>query len=171
MNWEAISGVAEIVGAIVVVVLLIYVAAQIKQNTLAIRYQTSQDLVKANSESAYMLSTNPELAEIFRRGIYNRNTLTPTERLQFNTYCYGYYNQIDFIFEQYSNGQVSERTWRKIEKELPVWVSFPGGREWWSEDKQRFSPEFIAFLDRKVAEFDAPSVLPTIPKESNESAT
>ena len=171
MNWEAISGVAEIVGAIVVVVSLIYVAVQIKQNTQAIRYQTSQDLVKANSESAYLLSTNPELADIFQRGIFDRDALSPAEQLQFNAYIYGYYNQVDFIFEQFSKGHVLESTWRKIEKELPVWISLPGVQTWWSEDKQRFSPEFARFMDRRIREFDAPAVVPTIGKGSDGNAT
>ena len=38
MNWEAISGVGEIIGALAVVVSLLYVAGQIRHNT-----KTSQD--------------------------------------------------------------------------------------------------------------------------------
>ena len=37
MNWEAIGTIAEVVGAIAVVLSLIYVATQIKQNTEASR--------------------------------------------------------------------------------------------------------------------------------------
>ena len=40
MNWEGVSTIAEVVGAIAVVLTLIYVAIQIKQNTAASRAQS-----------------------------------------------------------------------------------------------------------------------------------
>jgi len=40
MNWEAIGTVAEVVGAVAIVLSLIYVATQIKQNTAASRAQS-----------------------------------------------------------------------------------------------------------------------------------
>ena len=44
MNWEAISAVSEIVGAVAVVISLIYVAAQIRQNTKMMRTAAKQNL-------------------------------------------------------------------------------------------------------------------------------
>jgi len=171
MNWEAISGIAEITGAFVVVISLIYVAIQIQQNTKAIRHQTTQDLIKTNSESAYILATDEGLADIFQRGCFDRASLTESEQLRFNTYVYGYYNQIDYLYDQYVAGWVAEKTWQKIERELPIWLSLPGVREWWDQDKTRFSDEFVRFLDEKLVNFDNPKYVPTIGKPSDEHAT
>jgi hypothetical protein len=41
MNWEAVGAVGEILGAIAVLVTLIYLATQIKQHTLATRAVTN----------------------------------------------------------------------------------------------------------------------------------
>lgn len=40
MNWEAISAISEVVGAVAVVVSLIYLALQIRQNTKVVRGTT-----------------------------------------------------------------------------------------------------------------------------------
>ena len=41
MNWEAISGIAATIGAFGVIVSLIYVGLQIRQNTIATRARTA----------------------------------------------------------------------------------------------------------------------------------
>ncbi|MFP6780387.1 MAG: hypothetical protein VCB59_01710 [Gammaproteobacteria bacterium] len=45
MSWEAISGIAETVGAFGVIVSLIYVGVQIRQNTIASRVSNYQQWV------------------------------------------------------------------------------------------------------------------------------
>lgn len=48
MNWEAISTISDIVGAIVVIVTLCYVAVQIRQNTNAIVANSRQKMLDAD---------------------------------------------------------------------------------------------------------------------------
>ena len=47
MNWEALGALSELIGAIAVVLTLIYLAVQIRQNTRAIRLGTNH-AVSAN---------------------------------------------------------------------------------------------------------------------------
>jgi hypothetical protein len=162
MTWEAVSAISEATGAIVVIVSLIYVAIQIRQNTKAVTYQTTQALIHANSESAYLLSSDADLATLFHKGSMDRSLLTDVERLRFNTYLYGYYNQADFAYEQSLEGQVASTTWARIERDLPIWISLPGVRAWWDEDKTRLSDGFVAFLEKKVEEMEALENIPTL---------
>ena len=53
MNWEAISAVSEIVGAIAVVISLIYVATQIHQNTRMMRSAAKQSLTETTQNLIY----------------------------------------------------------------------------------------------------------------------
>ena len=67
MNWEAIGAISEVVGAIAVVLSLIYVATQIKQNTAASR---SQSINQINSQYGALMSQvamNGDLAQIYRK--------------------------------------------------------------------------------------------------------
>lgn len=47
MNWDAASAIAEIIGLVIVVISLIYLARQIKQNTNAIQSGTREAFLSA----------------------------------------------------------------------------------------------------------------------------
>ena len=61
MNWEAIGAIGEIVGAISVLVTLIFLILQIQQNTIALQQQSS----RASTSSLQQISAtmmNPDVA-------------------------------------------------------------------------------------------------------------
>ena len=61
MNWEAIGAIGEIVGAIAVLVTLIFLILQIQQNTIALQQQTSRESTSSLQQiSATMM--NPDVA-------------------------------------------------------------------------------------------------------------
>ncbi|MGD2047251.1 MAG: hypothetical protein PVJ80_13005 [Gemmatimonadota bacterium] len=59
MNWEAIGATAELVGAVAVLVSLIYLANQIRQGTAATRVQTVQHLLTSDTASADSMIAGP----------------------------------------------------------------------------------------------------------------
>ena len=77
MNWEAIGAVGEIVGAAAVVVTLIYVAVQVRQNTRSI--DESRELAVATAFDEHdrmfnewyeLLSSSRESAEVWYKGTH-----------------------------------------------------------------------------------------------------
>lgn len=172
MNWDAVVAIAEVVGAVTVIASLGYVALQVKQNTRATRYQTTQNMITANSDANFLISADGELAEILHKGCYKPESLTGTERLRFNTWFFAYYNHFDFAYHQYIAGQLDEVMWQKMAFEMPLYVSsLPGVTEWWSKDKARMSKEFVAYMDERMANIDPSSSLPTINSGTRENAS
>ena len=88
MNWDAVIGIAEIVSAVVVVISLCYVAVQIRQNTQATRYQTTQNLIAANSDANFLLSAESDLSAIAYKGCYDFESLSGEEQMRFSTFFY-----------------------------------------------------------------------------------
>ena len=162
---QLLGNYGEFVGAIAVVVTLAYLAIQIRQNTIATRYQTTQNLVAANSDGNYLMATEGELAEIVTKGIYDRDQLSEVELFRFNTFFFGYYNHFDFAYHQFKAGQMEALMWRKMEYEIPLFLSgLPGMRHWWEADMQRFSDEFVKYIDQLLERMPAQSSLPTAPR-------
>ena len=65
-KWKAVSGSAELISAIAVVITLIYVGIQVKQNTAA---SLAQTIHQVNTQYATLMShiaVNSELATIYR---------------------------------------------------------------------------------------------------------
>ena len=65
MNWEAISAIADIIGVIAIVVSLIYVSIQIRQNTKVARAATRQAIADSTESLGNDLLNSAEMAEIF----------------------------------------------------------------------------------------------------------
>ena len=67
MNWDAIGAVGEVSGAVAVVVTLIYLAGQLRQNTQALRSSTYEAInSSAFSWSDSVMDHVTEFAEIFQ---------------------------------------------------------------------------------------------------------
>ena len=76
MNWETIAAISEAVGAMAVVVSLIYLAVQIRQNTKAIR-GTTIDAITAHQQEELRWSS--EMPEVFRKALEEPEALTYEE--------------------------------------------------------------------------------------------
>lgn len=86
MNWEAISAIGQLIGAIAVIITLIYLSIQMKQNTEAVATSTYESTMTGFNDINVVVASTPELASILNRGYMNTNELTKIETVQFNSY-------------------------------------------------------------------------------------
>ena len=84
MNWEAVGAVGEIVGAIAVVITLIYLARQMRQNSSALRSTTAQS-ANEMAFSVYnpIVANEYGLADILLRGLRDPELLSDLEMARF----------------------------------------------------------------------------------------
>jgi hypothetical protein len=68
MNWEAISAVGRLVGAVAVLVTLIYLAVQIRQNTAAVATATCESTMIGFNDINVVVASHPLLASLLDRG-------------------------------------------------------------------------------------------------------
>ncbi len=67
MNWEAIGAIGEIIGAFGVIVTLIYLALQIKQNSKTIEAQMYQARSEVSANRYGQIADSPYLATIYSK--------------------------------------------------------------------------------------------------------
>ena len=68
MNWEAVSAIAEIVGVLLVVASLVYLARQLGQNTAMMRVSAAGERLERDYELVLPLIENREFAEVWAKG-------------------------------------------------------------------------------------------------------
>lgn len=85
MNWDAIAAVGDIIGAIAVVISLVYLAVQIRISNKATQQAVSQELMETAWQTLSQLSTNPTLAKLWVKGSANEK-LTLPESVQYRTF-------------------------------------------------------------------------------------
>lgn len=165
MNWEAIGTVAEVVGAAAVVVSLVYLAVQIRQNTRQVEEQSRAQRFSAlgilfdnwrNFRTS--IATNPAVASIWRRGNEDPNQLDPDEWIVFDLLM------VDLLWGFAANWMVGvdeglgSYLRDDIADNLLIYDS-PGFRAWWQSSSHRneYPREFSSFVEQLLARSTAPA--------------
>ena len=160
MNWEAIGTLAEVVGAIAVVVSLLYVAIQIRQNTRQVEGQArGQRFVVLGALGEHWrgfrsnIISNPEAAGVWRRGNENPGLLTDDESTLFDMlmldlfwgFAYNWMMGVEDGLGDYLRDEIAEN--------LLIYDS-RGLRDWWATSPYRneYPSDFANFVDRLLGE-------------------
>jgi hypothetical protein len=135
MNIQDLGALGELIGSIAVVVTLIYLAIQVKQNTSTIilsesahRATIETELNKRFHDLRRDLYTDPELARIYRVGMITPEKLDTVEWDRFYNWVY---SQFLSLGEQYrlSDSLVVERgEYQDIYEDM---FRYPGIRAFW----------------------------------------
>ena len=150
MNWDAISAVAESLGALGVIASLIYLAVQLKSNALASSVESKIATVKMLTEFNDKFIHYPELYDLWTKGKSGTEKLTDKEYAQFSglnmngLWCVsaGYYQKVV--------GKLSEGDWIEMESILDSWMKSEGIRRWWTRHAgPRLNPDFVAYVNSK----------------------
>jgi hypothetical protein len=146
MNWEAVGAISEAVGVSAVVVSLVYLAIQVREQSRETRIASSYELTSAFRETISWL-TDPQNAEVALAASSDIEQLTDAQRLQFNTFCIQYFRVWEQAHYQYSEGRLDESTWQSILSQFRDVVSVDAFRTVWAMRKHVFRAEFSEFVN------------------------
>lgn len=164
MNWEAIGTLAEVVGAAAVVVSLVYLAVQIRQNTRHVEEQGRAQRFSALGvlfDNWRNFRTNiiadSRAANIWRRGNEDPNQLDADERVVFDLLM------VDLMWGFAANWMVGvdeglgSYLRDDIADNLLIYAT-PGFRIWWQDSPHRteYPQEFTLFVEQLLARPTSP---------------
>ena len=147
MDVSRLADLAEIFGSIAVVVSLIYVAIQIRQNTNVTRLTTAQNLSRDIRQALAYIHADDEFAKIYLTGQENIDDLNTHERFRFYVYLAGYLRAIENAFYQLKKGAVDPYMWEAVRSNLMLSKGTSGFLAFWRDRQQIFSAEFQAFYN------------------------
>ena len=152
MNWDAIGAVGETIGAVAVVVSVLYLAFQVKLGTKHSRANTQHQIVQDIQAHQNILKENPNL---FRRGYSGLSNLTDDEKVVFGTYFADVVSTFESTLRLRNAGLVEDTIWSGHRAFMFALLQTPGGLEWWSEWKGLFSKDVSGYIEKALAENDA----------------
>lgn len=165
MNWEAIGSIGEAFGAIGVIVTLIYLASQIRQNTSALKTTSLESVMNSwrviNRE---VILGNRENRSVFYRGMNDYEQLTQDEKQVFAAI------NTEFVLVVHHAWQLHQRG--IIDKvDLDAWANLtlgilrtPGGATHWAKQREGYTPTIMEYLDKELeAGAGQPSLIESMP--------
>ncbi|MCP5184673.1 MAG: hypothetical protein H6993_11970 [Pseudomonadales bacterium] len=153
LNLQDYASVAEVIGAVAVVISLVYVALSIRQNTDAIQVSNHQALVAMDMEKNSWLRES-EFAEIYVIAREEPEKLSKVQMQQYSTFVADTMNAWEFAYITYSNGAMDETIWHGWDGFYRSELSSDLFRRFWLDRGEGFSPKFKAYVDSIVREQD-----------------
>lgn len=149
MNWQVVSAVSELLGAIAVILTLYYLARQFRDATT----QALQDNFQHTVDN---FSSSLENASVVRRGCVDFTSLTDDEAFLFNCLMWNMTHSIALIWEQNKKGLVSPFSYNRVMEVAAFYFAQRGYRQWFSnggdENHAAYPPEMtreITTLSKK----------------------
>ena len=135
MNWDAVIGTAEIIGVVAIVFSLVYVAAQIRQNTDIARAMIVHETSVSFMHFHEVLATEADLADLFHRGTCGEE-LSVVETVRFNSLVEMYMTLLEDIDHQFKSDLYFDEDdgVEIIEFLAPTYrplMSSPIAKDWW----------------------------------------
>jgi hypothetical protein len=151
MNWDALGAVAEMISGIAVLITLIYLAIQVRQNTAMSREAILRNQTDRNMDNSKFIAGTPGLMAIYMRAMDDPEQVTREERWQFGSYMYGMFLDFQEAYHFNRSRRQKDYWWPMIRKNIEFYLSRPGGRAWWtSQGRNMLDDEFAAFVDKEI---------------------
>jgi hypothetical protein len=155
VDWNQWSAIAEILGVFAILITLIYVAVQTRQNTAAVQSSVRQAMLDQDRQSLYMAIEYPALNK--------RTDLTDEETIRLTAYMLAFIRMRENHWIQHQSGLLDEATWVSYRNALlPVIFMSEFGRRVWAmqaqaprEDAAGFQGSgFVAAINDWIASID-----------------
>ena len=157
MNWAAVSAISGGLAAIAVVLSVVYLAVQVRRNTLAMYSQAHHLTTIAFAETAAAIASSGELSRIYRLGLSAPDQLDDDEFFRFAAIGTSQFRTFENLFFQHRSGLVSEDFWIAHRENILWFYHCPGMQIWWKDKRLAFSKGFREFLESsKAAELTSP---------------
>lgn len=146
MDWEAISAISDIFGAIAVVISLIYVAQQIRQNTKMMRSTAKQSLTEASQSVMFAaLDHSEEWVKLWT----GDPASTPEEDARMSLLVRATLRGFESQCYQYEAGLLEDNEWHALQTAIKDICALPGFNSYWEQLKPYMSERLRIIVDGK----------------------
>lgn len=154
MNWDAMGAVAELLGALVVVITVAYLAVQIRANVAATRAEGRREMDARRFDVILRIAENPDLAKVFLTGLAEPDSLRPEEAFRFHLLLSLFYSVHETAWTEANLGTIAQEELDSQYLRLRPFVTSRGGKAWWQEHAPIYPEGFRDYLNQRFAAGD-----------------
>ena len=152
MTLQDLGSLGELIAAIATVATLIYLAIQIRGNTLVSKAEARRASSEASNWALSAVVQDGEVAHIFLKGLSEPTKLNPEEWTRFSILLGGLLNNSASVHSEISAGILSEELPFNQEFNLRIFLGTPGGQRFWKQFGPGYSDDFREYVNRILAE-------------------
>ena len=127
---------------IAVVLSLVYVGLQLKQNTRAMKQDSVKNIIGTLRDATANLSQSEERAQIAFTGFINPSSLTVEQKFRSYVMFQNLISAFEIAYFQQTEGALEQHHWSGYQQYLIDICKAPGIQEYWAARKMWFRPDF-----------------------------
>ncbi len=154
MTLQDLGNLGEFIGAVAVVVSLVYVAYQLRQNTRQMADHSRSLRLAAFDATADQFSKcrdplirDPQVASLWLRARKDFSALSPEEQVQAGAMFQELFFAHQSIFLRTQVGAMEREHWERQTRTISGDLRTPGVQAWWSRANRIFDPRFVSAVD------------------------
>jgi hypothetical protein len=151
MSLQSLAQLGTAIGGFSVFVTFVYLAIQLRNNTLAVRASTFQQVVNSFAGISFDIARDPKLVDLYLRAAKNFSRLKEVEQAQYSFLLLSFLRRAENVFVQDEIHTLHGAHWQGIRESITAIMSSPGARVCWGQIRDRLNPQFGAFIDGIVA--------------------
>ena len=151
MTLSDLASIGSFISGIAVLISLVYLTLQIRQNTLAHRASAHQSRTNFLKDHMHLLA-DPGMASVYVRGMIGDPNLSAVELSQFfsvmRSWCIG----MSEIVWAHDHGVLDDETFETSAKAVSLMFAQPGPRAFWDVYRHTATPAFTRLVLRALSE-------------------
>ena len=159
-SLQDLGALGEFVGAMGVVISLVYLAQQMRQNTTSVRAASFNSMTENSIRLLEHSFRDGDFAEFLHRAQIDPSSLSPNELLRWNAYMTAVYRHFGNLVYQYRVGVLDRQMWESYRDTLKKHLHTRSWRDWFEENKEDFSTSLVDLVERAVGELEAEGKAP-----------
>jgi hypothetical protein len=147
VNWEAISAIGQLVGALAVVISLIYLARQVGSGAREARIASVRASADRFIGLLQELAVHSDLNDLYYRGNKDFKSLEGAEQGRLAAFFHQMFRIYEEAYHGHLQGQLDARVWRDINAPMREFIAPPGVQAWWRSRSHWFNEDFAKHID------------------------
>jgi hypothetical protein len=145
---QELGNLGEFVGAIGVIVSLVYLAKQMQQNTTSVRAASFNSMVQNSLRLLEHAFIDSEFARFLHKAETDPSSLSPEEKVRWDSYMTAVYRHFGNLVYQHRVGALDQEMWEAYERTLGHRLQMPSWRVWFQEHEVLFSKSLVEHVER-----------------------
>ena len=158
MNWEMLSAIGQLVAAMGVIISLMYLAVQIREQNKERRRAGINILTCSGATWSKRDRKAASLRRFFCVGMRSFQDLDAPDKLSFSAFFTRYTRNCEGMFIYYRDGALEKALWDEVERTMTDYFAYAGVREWWATRKHWLTDEFRAVVEAIIAKNPEPKL-------------
>ncbi len=152
---QDLGSLGEFVGALGVVISLIYLARQMSQNTISVRAASFNSMTENSIRLLENTFRDGDFAHFLHRAEEDPASLSPDEQVRWDAYMTAVYRHFGNLVYQYRVGVLDEQMWQSYRETLKQHLRMRSWLTWFEQHKGSFSRSLVELVAEATRELEA----------------